>query len=461
MSTSEAHHTAIAIVGGGCSGLLVAVQLFRAGFARGVTVIEPREQPGAGLAYSTSFDQHLLNVPAGKMSALPGQPSHFLDWLRALPWPDAVANSFAPRKLYGAYLRDLLQQTIRAGGARYFNHIRAEAIGVAAEETGARLDLSDGKTVHAERVVLALGNPASSAAPGVSRQGLEECWHLSPWVGDALRVRFAGERVLLVGTGLTAVDSILALQSQETDCRVFAVSRRGFLPEVHDLRASAGVPPAFGHRGNVRLLLRELRMQIEAARRANLCWRSVVDALRPLSNDLWQELPLAQRQRFLRHLKTYWEPHRHRMAPEIRTRLDGFQGSGALQIIAGRIQLVCPRESATQVRIRLRHGGERIIDVDRIISCTGIHENYADNPRPLIRTLIEQGLAQANDLGIGFRTDRHGALLDAKMNPSSVFFTLGPPRRGGLFETTAVPEIRTQAEALAIHLTTRGTEARA
>ena len=120
---------------------------------------------------------------------------------------------------------------------------------------------------------------------------------------------------------------------------MFVVSRRGFLPEVHDLRASAGVPPAFGHRGNVRLLLRELRMQIEAARRANLCWRSVVDALRPLSNDLWQELPLAQRQRFLRHLKTYWEPHRHRMAPEIRTRLDGFQASGALQIIAGRIQL--------------------------------------------------------------------------------------------------------------------------
>jgi uncharacterized NAD(P)/FAD-binding protein YdhS len=33
-----------------------------------------------------------------------------------------------------------------------------------------------------------------------------------------------------------------------------------------------------------------------------------------------------------------------------------------------------------------------------------------------------------------------------------VFYTLGPPRRGELFETTAVPEIRTQAEALAHRL---------
>ncbi len=271
MSASEAHHTAIAIVGGGCSGLLVAVQLSIAGFARSVTVIEPSEQPGAGLAYSTLFDQHLLDVPAGKISALPGQPLHFLDWFRALPWPHAVANSFAPRKLYGAYLRDLLQQTIRAGGARYFNHIRAEAIGVAAEETGARLDLSDGKTVHAERVVLALGNPASSAAWRVKTRPGGMLAPLPMGRGRAacaLRRRTGSAR----GTGLTAVDSILALQSQETDCRVFAVSRRGFLPEVHDLRASAGVPPAFGHRGNVRLLLRELRMQIEAARRANLCW---------------------------------------------------------------------------------------------------------------------------------------------------------------------------------------------
>ncbi len=93
-----------------------------------------------------------------------------------------------------------------------------------------------------------------------------------------------------------------------------------------------------------------------------------------------------------------------------------------------------------------------MLEVDRVISCTGVQEDYANRPRPPIRSLIESGLASPNELGIGFRTDEHGALLNANLRPSSVFFTLGPPRRGELFETTALPEIREQAEALAVYL---------
>lgn len=139
------------------------------------------------------------------------------------------------------------------------------------------------------------------------------------------------------------------------------------------------------------------------------------------------------------------------MAPEMAERLDEYKADGKLQIIAGRLQETS-RKPATQVRISLKSGGELALDVDRIISCTGIQESYTNSPRPIIRSLMEHGLAQANDLGMGFRTDGQGALLDAQMKPSSVFFTLGPPRRGELFETTAVPEIRVQAETLAHHL---------
>ena len=114
MSPSDAYRSTIAIVGGGCSGLLVAVNLFRQGFQGRVTVIEPRSRLGAGLAYSTSVIQHLLNVPAGKMSALPEQPGHFLEWLRANHWPDAKPDSLAPRKLYGQYLQEVLKQALRA-----------------------------------------------------------------------------------------------------------------------------------------------------------------------------------------------------------------------------------------------------------------------------------------------------------------------------------------------------------
>lgn len=452
MSPSDTHPPNIAVVGGGCSGLLVAVQLFRNGFRGRVTVIEPRGRLGAGLAYSTPFDRHLLNVPAGKMSALPQCPCHFLDWLRARHWPDAQHHTFASRKLYGEYLQELLQQTLCASAGGSFTHIRAEAVGATADGSGALLTLSHGQTVHAERVVLALGNPASCPTPGLLRRGLEDRWHLSPWLENALRVRFSGERILLVGTGLTAVDSALALHSQETACRVTMVSRRGLLPQVHNVRVPVGQPPDLQNRGNVRLLTREVRSLIESARQADLCWRAIVDSLRLISNEVWQELPTEDRKRFQRHLKKYWEPHRHRMPPEIRDRMEGYKASGAVQVIAGRLEETASCGSATEVRIALKRGGQQVLEVDRIISCTGIQENYTDSPRPLTRSLMDNGLARANDLGMGFQTDRHGALLDAKMRRSPVFFTLGPPRRGALFETTAVPEIRVQAEELALHL---------
>ena len=121
-------------------------------------------------------------------------------------------------------------------------------------------------------------------------------------------------------------------------------------------------------------------------------------------------------------------------------------------MIAGRVRKLTHESDSIRVRISLNGAPELMLSVDRVINCTGIHENYRDSPRPLIRQLIADGLASANDLGIGFRTDSSGALMNSQGNVSKLLYTVGPPRRGELFETTAVPEIRSQAEALASHL---------
>ncbi|HKD06963.1 MAG TPA: FAD/NAD(P)-binding protein [Bryobacteraceae bacterium] len=444
----------VAIVGGGCSGLLVATQLFRNGCRSSVTVIEPREQLGAGLAYSTRFDNHLLNVPAGKMSAFPGEPGHFLEWLRKLNWPDAAGDAFIPRKAYGLYLNDVLRGALEDAPRESFSHIREEVTEIESAGQTAVLRLGDGSTLQADRVVLAIGNPASSAASVIPRGHniLEDHLNLSPWLEDALTIRFPGERILLIGSGLTAVDSVVALQSQKAGCSIYMLSRRGILPQVHNLRFPAGAPPALRNRGELLGLFREVRALIREARQAELCWRTIVDSLRPLSNELWKELSAADRKRFLRHLKTYWEPHRHRMAPGIRARLNDYLAAGKVQVIAGRVREIRSRGPVAEAHIRRRSGEECTLEVDRVISCTGIHEDYTKSPRPLVRSMMQAGLARANELGIGFDTDENGALLDASTRPSNIFFTLGPPRRGDLFETTAVPEIRSQAESLARHL---------
>ncbi len=446
----------IAIVGGGCSGLLVAAQLLRQGFARPLAIVEMRSRLGRGLAYSTPFDEHLLNVPAAKMSALPDAPSHFLDWLRARQGPTVAPGCFAPRKLYGEYLDELLRAQLAAAPAVPFRHIRAEAIGIEVSGGAPALTLHDGERLPADKVVLALGNPAASPGVGISRAGLEDRWHVSPWIGDALRVRFPGERILLLGAGLTAVDASLALIGQKTACRIYMLSRRGLNPQSHDLTRAAGPPPVFPEPHSVRAMLREVRAEIQKAHERGECWRPAIDALRPVSNKLWQGLSVAERRRFGRHLKTLWETHRHRMAPEVRERFDRAARQGILEIMAGRIHGSPKRGGAIELRIALRGGGERLLEVDRIVNCTGLHENYRDSPRRRVRALIDQGLASPNCLGTGFHSNEVGALIGADGLVSTQFFTLGPPRRGDLFETTAVPEIRAQADALARHLIALG-----
>src|SRR5262252_9428660 len=92
----------VAIIGGGASGVLTAAQLHRRQPQLRVALIDSAGR-WRGLAYGTPHDCHLLNVPAGNMSAFPDQPEHFYFWLRQRdPW--AAKTTFAPRKLYGEYL---------------------------------------------------------------------------------------------------------------------------------------------------------------------------------------------------------------------------------------------------------------------------------------------------------------------------------------------------------------------
>jgi uncharacterized NAD(P)/FAD-binding protein YdhS len=278
---------------------------------------------------------------------------------------------------------------------------------------------------------------------------MEDRWHRSPWTGDALRLRAPDERILVVGAGQTAVDSAIALQSQSNRCRITMVSRSGNLPQVHPTStATVSTPPIAGCQ-SITGIVRELRAQVRSERERGVGWQAVIDALRPISNAVWHRLPLAERRRFHRHLKTYWETHRSRMPPSVHERLERYRADGSLEVIAGRLTEGVQRDGEVVMRVALRNGGERRIGIDRAINCTGIHEYYHVRPRPLIAALMEQGLAAANDLGIGFRTDEHGALAGRARH---LLYTIGPPRRGGLFETIAVPEIRVQAEALAAHL---------
>jgi uncharacterized NAD(P)/FAD-binding protein YdhS len=63
--------------------------------------------------------------------------------------------------------------------------------------------------------------------------------------------------------------------------------------------------------------------------------------------------------------------------------------------------------------------------------------------------LLSAGRIVAHPLGIGVRVAPSGAFIGCDGRPADRVFALGPLRFGTLFETTAMPEVRTQARDLA------------
>src|ERR1700691_2850212 len=96
---------------------MLAFQLLRRDPTLSLTVIDKGSAPGRGVAYSTEFDCHLLNVPAGNMGALPEEPDHFLCWAQANYDPSAQHSSFISRRVYGRYISSMLDEAMECWGA--------------------------------------------------------------------------------------------------------------------------------------------------------------------------------------------------------------------------------------------------------------------------------------------------------------------------------------------------------
>ncbi|QOJ14176.1 MAG: FAD/NAD(P)-binding protein [Planctomycetia bacterium] len=469
-SSPDAALADVAIIGGGFSGTLLAIQMMRAAGAIPcrIVLLERRERVGPGLAYATTFIDHLLNVPAARMSAFPDAPADFLDWLHRTVGP-VDGRAFVPRRLYGQYLADTLA-TVRAA------HPAAELVQCRADVVGCDFDLKgsawvvrvrDGDDIPTRRVVLAVGNarPANPLNDPVAMRAAR--FVPDPWNADALAACAGREPLLLLGSGLTALDVVLMLRSLGQTGPVFALSRRGLTPHAH--HASRSAPPDLrlperlavqlataevnadgvrcaGSRLSLSALLRELRRIARECRD----WRILVDQLRPLTNPLWRRLDASQRRSFLRHARSYWDVHRHRAAPVIAAQVAALRRSGGLVILSGRIGTVRADADGLVAEIRPRGGGAATgLRVARVINCTGPDPNPARSADPLLLGLLRDGHARADALGLGLVTTPSGAMVAADGTVSDSLFALGAMRRPLDWESTAVPELRVQAAALA------------
>jgi uncharacterized NAD(P)/FAD-binding protein YdhS len=441
----------VVIIGGGFSGTTLATALISAlPSGSRLAILEPRAQLGRGVAYSTESPCHLLNVPAKRMSSTEGDPDHFVRWL-SLARPEwLLPEGFLPRGLYGQYIEDSFKRAQCYRQSVHSDHIRCRAIGLKQEGSHYRVTCSDGSVIRGRQVVLATGNLSK-----VSFQAIHKTDGLpyvdSSWEGDALRNIPTRGHIILLGTGLTAIDQVLILARADFRGTITMLSRRGILPAVHQSDAMSSRDWSTQIGKPLRSLVSEFRRELCVAERAGQDWRSIVDSVRPWTSTLWQALSMKERRQFIRHLRTYWEPMRHRMPPEVNGVLQRLLKNGQLRIlparilevqlsISGRAEISC-RDRATTSIIRL--------EADKVINCVGsvavINETDA-----LTQDLIKNKLAHLDECAIGFAHSLDGRIIDRDGKPAENLYLVGPQQKAGKWESTAVPEIRAQVKTLAV-----------
>ena len=423
----------VAIVGGGASGTILAAQLARRGV--GSALIDGSGRMGRGVAYSTTEDAHLLNVRAEGMSALAGEPEHFTKWFQER---GGDKRGFAQRRLFATYLGELLETAVAGGHTKVIHSTAVRA----SRDGHWHIELDDGQSLEAEALVLAIGNQE----PGSLRAFADAGPHYiaNPWGSQAQAavrdLAETGGAALLVGTGLTMVDLVLSLEAAGHDGRIVAISRRGQMPRAHADFEPAPVERGDLPEGSVRELSRWLRR-----RAAQVGWRAAVDSLRPHSHPLWQNLSPDQQRRFLRHVRPWWDVHRHRIAPEVAQIIARLVADGFLEVAAGRIVSAAGRDGGIEVAMRRRGA-----DTDRterfayVFNCTGPLQAINRTKDPMLRALLDAGEVRPDDLEMGIDVDER-----SRAEGSKRLWALGPLTKGRYWEIVAVPDIREQAAAVA------------
>lgn len=440
----------IAVIGAGFSGTILARHLLDRTGDRQVLLCERGPTFARGTAYATHDPVHLLNVRAENMSAFSREPDHFAAWLRDLPAAapghvhETQVGTFVSRALYAHYLSHLVQEVLAGeDGARRFRIVPEEVVRLVPEPHGGFvLHLEGGRTREIAGAILAIGHldPERADAPG---RVIHDPWSTDPTAGLE-----PGRPVVIVGTGLTMVDIVMSLSMSGFPGAVLAISRRGLLPRTHvsaePWRLQHFDPLADHPLGSA---VQALRREVEAAGAAGVPWQSVIDALRPSTAAAWRGWSVERQSRFLRHLRPWWDVHRHRMAPPVGERIRRLLESGYLTACAGQIAGIREEDDAAVVDWTARGGARQRTLAQRVVFATGAAPARQVSHR-LLNSLLQTGLARLDRHGLGIEVDGDFRVV-GRGEWQAPLWAVGPIVRGAFWECSAVPDIRRDAERLA------------
>lgn len=451
----------VAIVGAGFAGIACAIALVRCDPALNIALLDRATALPAGLPFAGARAEHLLNVRADQMALDSTQPLHFCDFLvkhnlgknfgkNCGDSSAAVREVFAPRALYCEYLRErfIQAQQDAAAAQGQITHISVQVTQIAPSAaqyliSGAPFATGEMVQVRAAQLILALG-AGNYQAPIVHPR-----WHLGPWRLTGLPAHNASDTALIIGSGLSGVDSAQTLHALGWRGGVHMLSPNARLPAAH---ARSAVPrwtlaPHFVQQSqSPRLFLRTLRAELALASAEGIDWRAVINALRPITTTIFAHWTPRQRVSILKRASSLWLLHRHRMPNSVAELINSLELSGQLARIRGRFLDV---QASSAKRLRVRVGvrentsaeiTENVLDYALVIDARG--PNFRCQDWPLIATLIKDGLLTPSPTGFGLLADMDGRV-------GKQIYTLGVLAYGERLETASVPEIRQQAERIA------------
>lgn len=445
----------IAIIGSGLSGTLSAIHLAQqlSVSAKIYLIEKDQKQLNRGVAYASEFAHQPLNVPAGKMSLFSANPSHFYDWiirnkqtyLHILP-SNLSSESFISRKIFGDYLTDTFKKVVQTNPLVKVEYINDEAIDITEDfsKDGYVVLFKKKENLFCDKVILALGNfpPAhlSCVTPEVKQS---EVYVGNPWSLEWMNNLSKDSPILFIGTGLTTVDHLLELHKRGYKGRIVLTSRRGRFPLPHDKTIAYSFPDISNLSFNAISLFKFFRAEIEKAQVQQINWQSVIDSFREQTARAWQKLSTEEQKRFMRHLRAFWDIHRHRIPVESLDVVKEMQETKQLEIINGRISSIRLQEQMAMVDI-----GSTQIQVQKIINCTGPECDYKKIPIPLIKELLVKDWIKPDDLNLGIACTAGGHVINSEGRISEGLICMGSMRKGILWESTALRELRQQAESL-------------
>ncbi|WP_442799540.1 FAD/NAD(P)-binding protein, partial [Pantoea vagans] len=313
---------------------------------------------------------------------------------------------------------------------------------------------ASGQQIHADRVVLAISHPPPDLPallkPLQGHPGLIA----NPWQRDALTQVASGDRVAIIGSGLTMSDVVASLHRQQHRGRITVFSRRGQLPRANlsgnheNYALDYSQPQSATARG----WLHRVRQEVKRAATLNLPWQLVLDDIRRNGQRIWQTLSLHEQQRFLHHLRPWWDVHRYRIAPQVSQVLSQQQASGQLTLLAARLSAADASGDTFRLTLRLRGAQAYRLEVDKVIVTTGPAHNALLNSNALLRQLHDDGLIQPDPLALGIRINALSQALNVNGEANSGLYVAGPAARGRFGELMGLPQVAEHAESVARQL---------